>query len=256
MQEESCSNDELLFLFMGASNLARGYTLLKRYLSKYLGSKNIEFLNALGPGRGFCAKGGMFNFIYPPIQDCQVVEAAEKKTKNTRVVLITDLGNDLMYGVTADELIEYLDMLIDRILKWNAEIFLTSIHINIKKDISRRIFYILRFIFYPRSKINFEEADLLITKINLYLEEKTRKNKKVHLITGMESYAGSDKIHYSLLKMHKAWSKVTDEIFSTLNVPVTKKPVFIDGIISVLSNLKRLIFCDILGWKKKGQDFY
>ena len=161
-----------------------------------------------------------------------------------------------MYGVTADALIECLDMLIDRMLKWNAEIFLTSIHINIKKDISRTIFYILRFIFYPRSKINFEEADLLITKVNCYLEEKTRKNKKVHLITGMESYAGLDKIHYSLLKMHKAWSKVTDEIFWTLNVPVTKKLGLSDGITSVLANLKRLVFCDILGWNKKSRDFF
>jgi hypothetical protein len=256
MQEEPTSKDKLLFLFMGASNLARGYSLLTRYLSKCLEVKNIEFLNALGPGRGFCAKGGMFNFIYPPIQDCQVIEAVDQKTKNTRVVLITDLGNDLMYGVTADSLIECLDMLIDRMLKWNAEIFLTSIHINIKKDISRTIFYILRFIFYPRSKINFEEADLLITKVNCYLEEKTRKNKKVHLITGMESYVGLDKIHYSLLKMHKAWSKVTDEIFCALNIPATKKLGLTDGITSVLANLKRLIFCDILGWNKKGKDFF
>ena len=97
---------------------------------------------------------------------------------------------------------------------------------------------------------------MLVTKINFYLEEKTRKNKKVHLITGMESYTGLDKIHYSLLNMHKAWSKVTDEIFSTLNVPVTKKPLLIDGFISVLDNLKRLVFCDILGWNKKSREFF
>ena len=256
MQEEPSSKDKLLFLFMGASNLSRGYSLLTRYLSRCLGVQNIEFLNALGPGRGFCAKGGMFNFIYSPIQDCQIIEAVDKKTKIPRVVLITDLGNDLMYGVTPDALIECLDTLIDRMLKWNADIFLTSIHINMKKDISRRTFYILRFIFYPNSKINYEETDSFIIKVNEYLEEKTRKNQKVHLITGMESYTGLDKIHYSLLKMHKAWSKVTDEIFWTLNVPVTKKLGLSDGITSVLANLKRLVFCDMLGWNKKSRDFF
>ena len=80
MQEEPSSKDKLLFLFMGASNLSRGYSLLTRYLSRCLGVQNIEFLNALGPGRGFCAKGGMFNFIYQPIQDCQVIEAVDQKT--------------------------------------------------------------------------------------------------------------------------------------------------------------------------------
>ena len=73
MQEEPSSKDKLLFLFMGASNLSRGYSLLTRYLSRCLGVKNIEFLNALGPGRGFCAKGGIFNFIYPPIQDLSLI---------------------------------------------------------------------------------------------------------------------------------------------------------------------------------------
>ena len=104
--------------------------------------------------------------------------------------------------------------------------------------------------------MNYEETDSLIIKVNDYLEEKARNNKKVHLITGMESYAGLDKIHYSLLKMHKAWSKVTDEIFCAMNIPITKKLGLTDGITSVLANLKRLVFCDILEWNKKSREFF
>ncbi|MBC8283208.1 MAG: hypothetical protein H8E32_05285 [Nitrospinae bacterium] len=256
MQEEPSPEPKILFLLMGASNLARGYSLLTRHLSKCLGAGNSEFLNALGPGRGFCARGGMFNFTYPPIQDCRVMEAAEKKTKHTRAVLITDIGNDLMYGVTADVLIECLDTLIDRMLQWEAEIFLTSIHVDMKKDVSPATFFILRFIFYPASKVTYEETDSFIVKVNSYLEEKTRKNEKVHLITGMESYAGSDKIHYSLLKTHQAWSQVIEEILRVLNIPEKNTPRLIDGVISILANLKRLIFCDIFRWTKKGRDFF
>ena len=116
----------ILFLLMGASNLARGYSMLTRHISSCFGKNNTEFLNALGPGRGFCARGGMFNFTYPPIQDCRILEAANKKSCDTRVVLITDIGNDLMYGVSADTLIESLNGLIDRALQCDAEIFLTS----------------------------------------------------------------------------------------------------------------------------------
>ena len=256
MQEETSSDSPVLFLLLGASNLARGYSMLTRHLSQCPGK--TEFLNALGPGRGFCARGGMFNFTYSPILDSRVLESAEKKSKNAfhTAVLVTDIGNDLMYGISAETLIESLDAMIDRMLGWEANIFLTSIHVNLKKDVSPTTFLLLRFVFYPGSKVTFEEADMFVTKVNRYLEEKSRTNEKVHLITGMETFAGSDKIHFSLLKTHSAWSKVSDEIFKVINVSSQKRLGFIDAIKSITANLSRLIFCDMFRLKNKGREFF
>ena len=250
------SSPNILFLFMGASNLARGYSLLTRHISSCFGKNKTEFLNAFGPGRGFCARGGMFNFTYPPIQDCRILEVAKKKSCDTRAVLITDIGNDLMYGVLADTLIESLDGLIGRALQWDAEIFLTSIHVNLKKDVSPTMFFILKSFFYPGSSITYEEADLFITKVNGYLEEKARKNESVYLISGMKSFTGMDKIHYSFLKTHSAWEKIVNEICHVLKVPVQKKMRLADGISSIIANLYRLIFCDMFRFKKKGREYF
>lgn len=241
---------------MGASNLARGYSLLTRHISSCFGKNKVEFLNALGPGRGFCARGGMFNFTYPSIQDCRILDVAQKKSCDSRVVLITDIGNDLMYGVSAGTLIESLDGLIDKALQWDAEVFLTSIHVNLKKDVSQTTFFILKSFFYPGSNITYEETDLFIKQVNGYLKEKAGKNERVHLISGMESFAGADKIHYSLLKTHSAWEKVVDEIAQVLKIPVQKKLRLPDGIISILENLYRLIFCDMFRFKKKGREYF
>jgi hypothetical protein len=254
MQEDP--SDKILFLLMGASNLARGYSMFTRHISSCLEKNKTEFLNALGPGRGFCARGGMFNFTYPPIQDCRILDVAEKKSCDTRIVLITDIGNDLMYGVSADTLIESLDELIGRALQWDAEIFMTSIHVSLKKDVSRTTFFILKSFFYPGSSITYEETDLFIIKVNGYLEEKARKNERVHLISGMGSFAGADKIHYSLLKTHSAWEKVANEICKVLKVPAQNKMRLEDGIVSILENLYRLIFCDMFRFKKKGRQYF
>ena len=51
MQEETSSDSLVLFLLLGASNLARGYSMLTKHLSQC--GEKTEFLNALGPGRGF-----------------------------------------------------------------------------------------------------------------------------------------------------------------------------------------------------------
>ena len=241
---------------MGASNLARGYSLLTRHISSCFGKNKTEFLNALGPGRGFCARGGMFNFTYPPIQDCRILEVAKKKSCDTRAVLITDIGNDLMYGVLADTLIESLDGLIGRALQWDAEIFMTSIHVNLKKDVSPTMFFILKSFFYPGSSITYEEADMFIIKVNGYLEEKARQNERVYLISGMTSFIGMDKIHYSFLKTHLAWEKIANEICHVLKVPVQKKMRLADGISSIVANLYRLIFCDMFRFKKKGREYF
>jgi len=243
---------------MGASNLARGYSMLTHHLSECLEKNKTEFLNALGPGRGFCARGGIFNITYPPIQDCRIIESAEKKSKEAlhTVALLTDIGNDLMYGVSADTLIASLDIMIKEILKLDADIFLTSIHVNLQKDISSTIFLVLKFLLYPSSKVNYEEMNLSILQINDYLEDKVSENERVHLITGLEAFAGLDKIHYSLLKMHTAWSAVAEKIFRVINVPVQKKLRLMDGIKSIFSNLKRIIFCDMFFLKKKGREFF
>ena len=256
MQEETSSDSLVLFLLLGASNLARGYSMLTQHLSKC--REKTEFLNALGPGRGFCSRGGMFNFSYSPILVSRVIESAEKKSKNAfcTAVLITDIGNDLMYGVSAETLIDSLDAVIDRMLGWNANIFLTSIHVNLKKDLGPTTFFLLRFLFYPSSKITFEEADLLVTKLNRYLEEKSRINERVHLIAGMETFAGLDKIHFSILKAHSAWSKVANEIFKVIGFSSQKKIGFSDGVKSVVENLMRLTFSDIFRLKKKGSEFF
>ena len=246
----------IVFILMGASNLARGYSMLTRHISSCFGKNNTEFLNALGPGRGFCTRGGMFNFTYPPIQDCPILEAANKKSCDRQVVLITDIGNDLMYGVSADTLIESLDGLIDRALQCDAEIFLTSIHVNLKKDVSQTTFFILKFFFYPGSSITYKKTDLFIIKVNSYLKEKAGQNQRVHLISGMESFAGADKIHYSLLKTHSAWQKIANEICQVLKTPIKKKLRFTDAITSMLKNIYRLIFCDMFRFKKKGREYY
>ena len=153
-------------------------------------------------------------------------------------------------------LIASLDIMIDEILKWDADIFLTSIHVNLKKDISPTIFLVLRFLLFPSSKANYEEMDLSILQINDYLEDKVSENQRMHLITGLEAFAGLDKIHYSLLKTHAVWSAVAEKIFRVINVPVQRKLRLMDGIRSIFANLNRLIFYDMFFLKKKGREFF
>ena len=245
-----------LFVLLGASNLARGYSALTRHLSKNISTS--EFLNALGPGRGYCARGGLLNFTYSPIGECKVMESARAYAERgfRMTVLLTDIGNDIMYGVPESSLIECLDTLIEKSLQMNAEVFLTSIHVDVSKDMGKTSFKLLKSIFYPNSPVTFDQADSAVKKLNHYLAEKSLQNERVHLVSGLGEFCGMDKIHYGLFKSHLAWSRVANAMLLELGVTPAGKVGLGSMVASLCKNLNRLITSDMLRVIKKPKGFF
>ena len=249
-------HDRFLFVLLGASNLARGYSALIRHIPRNISSS--EFLNALGPGRGYCARGELLNFTYSPIGECGVMKSAKVYAERgfRMAVLLTDIGNDIMYGVPESTLIESLDTLIEKSLKMNAEVFMTSIHVDVSKDMGKTSFKLLKSIFYPNSPVTFDQADSAVKKLNHYLAEKSLQNERVHLVNGLGAFCGLDKIHYGLFKSHLAWSRIANAMLLELGV----KPVGNVGlgsmVASLCKNLNRLITSDMLRMIKKPKGFF
>ncbi len=252
----AADQDDFLFILLGASNLARGYSALTRKISQNI--SRVEFVNAMGPGRGYCARGGLFNFTYSPIGECRVMESAKAYAeRGSRIaVLLTDIGNDIMYGVPDPSLIKCLDRLIEKSLQWNAEVFVTSIHVDVSKDIGKASFKLLKAIFYPKSPVTFEQADAAVKKVNHYLEEKSRQNERVHCVSGLGAFCGMDKIHYSLQKSHLAWSRIADAMLSALGVASAGNVGPGSVIVSLFQGLNHLIASDMLRIRKKPKGFF
>ena len=250
------SDPAFLFVLLGASNLARGYSALIRHISQSISEG--QFINALGPGRGYCAKGGLLNFSYTPIGECKVMESAEVFAQQGQrvAVLFTDIGNDIMYGVPAEALVECLDILIGKAQRWNAEIFVTSIHVDISRDMGKTSFKLLQSIFYPKSPVTFDQADSAVKRVNHYLEEKAQQNRQIHLVSGLGAFCGLDKIHFSLLKSHLAWSRIANEILLALDVAPTGNIGPGSMAISLCGNLNRLIVSDMLRITKRPKGFF
>ncbi len=247
-----------LFVLLGASNLARGYSALTRHISQGISQGPAQFINALGPGRGYCTRGGLLNFSYTPIGECRVMESAEvfAQQGGRIAVLFTDIGNDIMYGVPGESLVKCLDALIEKARRWNAEIFVTSIHVDISRDMGKTSFKLLKALFYPKSSVTFDQADSAVKRVNHYLQKKSEQNEGVHLVSGLGAFCGLDKIHFSLLKSHLAWSRVANEMLLALDVAPAGNIGPGSMAISLCGNLSRLIASDMLGIKKREKGFF
>ncbi len=249
-------DSSILIILMGASNLARGYAGLANCLTRVLHPAPVEILHASGPGRAYCVEGGLFNVTYPPIGTCGIGSAVRERAagKSRVAALLTDIGNDIMYGVSADEIIRCLGNLIDELRGLGAGVLATSIHVDLERDVGETYFKILRSVFYPGSGIQFSEAASAVRQINAFLEESAKE--KITLLRGVKEYCGADKIHYSLFKSHRFWSEVAGELVRLVNGASPGRVSPVDMADSLCCYLCRLFFTDMLPLMKKGKGSY
>jgi len=241
-----------LFIFLGASNLARGYGALADCLIHCLSPDPVEILHALGPGRGYSAEGGIFNITYPPIGSSGILESAKRRKEKARkvIALITDIGNDIMYGVPAPEITACLGTLLQKLNALEAEVFIHPIPLDFSKDVSERQFRILRSIFYPHSRIDYLKAKEAVALVNGFLRD--RAGGRIHLLPSAKDFCGVDKIHYSIFRSHKAWSRVANEMLRIIPAKHAGKISWGSTLNSLFANMGRLVFCDMFSIKKKS----
>jgi len=246
----------VLFVFLGASNLARSYYGLKRCIARCLFPRPVSFVHALGPGRGYVRQGGILNATYSPILNCGILkEVGDRSVSNQQVVaLITDIGNDIMYGAPAEEIIGGLRSLFGTLQEMGAISLVTSIPVDLKNDVDEFYFRALRRIFFPNSPVEYHQASEAVRAINKFIFESS--NDKLKVIGGLEQYCGIDKIHYSLLKGGSAWSHIAGKLTDSLGVDTSPEINYSELVISLASNLARLFFSDMLGMMKKTKETF
>jgi len=250
------NQNSVLFVLLGASNLARSFYGLKRCIKRCILPRPADFVHAMGPGRGYVIRGGIFNVTYPPILNCGILETARNKRKKNQpvVALITDIGNDIMYGASPEEIIAGLQYLLNTFDEFATNIFITSIPIDLKNDIGEFYFRILRQIFFPKSPAEYSQTSKTIEIVNQFILQSS--NAKISVIDDMQQFCGIDKIHYSLLKSHLAWSHIAGDLTGTLDVNAPPKLNVSELVLSLANNFARILFIDILGMVNKTDETF
>ena len=240
------------FVLMGASNLARGYGALAHCFESCLAPDPVEILHAMGPGRGYCAEGGIFNVTYPAIGSSGILESISERAEKPRRVLalITDIGNDIMYGVSSRALTACLTTLLQKLNTFDAEVFVHPIPLDFSEDVSKSQFHILKSIFYPQSAIDYETAKGAVTTVNGFLQ--AQAGGRIHLLPSAKDFCGVDKIHYSIFCGHQAWSVVAHEMLRVLPGREAENISWCSSVNSLFANMGRLCFCDMTAIKQKS----
>src|SRR5439155_11570702 len=95
-------------VLLGASNLTLGFPMLVSELRAWLGSP-VEILCAHGHGRSYGLASRVLFRELPGIVECGLWRALASAPARPTLALLTDVGNDIMYGRDVEEIAGWVE---------------------------------------------------------------------------------------------------------------------------------------------------
>jgi hypothetical protein len=194
-------------VLLGASNLLRGFpTVLRRARAAWGGS--LDVLAALGLGRSYGMRSAVLFRTLPPILDCGLWPALSARPPAATRALVTDVGNDIIYGAPPDQILEWVDTCLVRLRDAGVEIVLTGLPLPRLERLSRAGYVALLSIVYPRHRwlpfaVALERARVVDAGVRALAER--------HAATFVPSpldWYGLDPIHVRPRRWRAAWSAI------------------------------------------------
>jgi hypothetical protein len=197
-------------VILGASNLSLGYPIVCRHLVES-SDKPLEIYSACGHGRSY---GKWSQFLYrgiPGIIQCELwnqlkIEQDKKSASSVRA-LITDVGNDLVYGKSVSQILEWLRFCLDQLKAYEADIIVTELPVESLMKLSRLRYELTRRLFFGGKSLCWDEMQSRILSLNEELIQLTNEYE-IRLIKPNSKWYGFDPIHIKKSQRFTAWKEI------------------------------------------------
>ena len=191
---------------LGASNVTLSITAIFQSLTSSYDAP-IEFLAAHGHGRSYGIETSVLGRRLPSIRDCGLWNALERREPRPTKVLLTDIGNDLIYGQTVDTLFGWVCDCVDRLASADNEIAVAQLPIVNFDRITPRKFAAMKRIFFPSCEVDLSALLERARKISQLLE-KEFSERSIRIVEPIASWYGWDPIHVRRRCWSEAWPAI------------------------------------------------
>jgi hypothetical protein len=196
---------------LGASNLTRG---LGTFVSTARGAwgPEIQVLAAHGHGRSYGAHSRVLIRTLPGILESGLWQKLESLPKVQTRALITDVGDDIMYGYSADRILAWVAEAISRLQPLTSDITLTNLPIAGIRRLSRPKYLAVRSILFPSNRLSHnrvletaEQVDAGLAKLSIA--------HGIRLLQLNPEWYGFDPIHIRHSQKRTAWQQILNVSF-------------------------------------------
>ena len=187
----------VLFALLGSSNLTIALPqALNHLLSRVKGTAMTVFV-AHGPGRSYGVDTGSFGIKFRALSRCQLLPAIEEAAKDNPAAhtwaLLTDIGNDIMHGVSVKHLMVRVRRTVERLRHLGATVGVTSLPVEGLAEIAPWKFRVARRLVYPLSRVPRDEVLSQVNAIQNELRDMESRSE-IQLLPARREWYGPGRV--------------------------------------------------------------
>ena len=190
-------------ILLGASNLTRSFPTVVATV-RQTWSEPVEIMAAMGHGRSYGQDSSVLGRKFSGIFPCALWQDLQNCPSLPTTALLTDIGNDMLYGVSPGQILNWVEGCLDRLEEVGAATIVTQLPADSIERLSERRFQFFRRILFARSKLTLADARVLVREINDRLTA-IGQRRQIPVISASGSWYGFDPIHVKRSVMRHAW---------------------------------------------------
>jgi hypothetical protein len=143
----------------------------------------------------------------PGIDGCGLWDHLDRSERLPTRALVTDIGNDIFYGASVNEIVGWVERSLDRLAQHNARIVMTLLPADNSQSISEGRFRLMRGIMFRSCRLELAEVRALILETNERLIAVARE-RSIDVVRQRALWYGFDPIHIRFAQWPRAWSEI------------------------------------------------
>ena len=194
-------------MLLGASNLTLGFGIVTRMIRNGFASP-VEVVAAIGHGRSYGTWSTVAVRSLPGIVNCRLWESLRSKPPVPTYALLTDIGNDLMYGYSPQQIANWVETCFERLSEVEATSIVTRLPIARVKLLSAWRYHATRLSFFPLHKpVSWKEMLRRACELDDRLFE-VAKRREAMIIEPPQEWYSVDPIHIRWTQRRRAWQEI------------------------------------------------
>jgi hypothetical protein len=191
---------------IGASNLTRGFQTVVS-TARTVWGPDVQIVAALGHGRSFGSTSAFLVRRLPGILHSGLWTDLESTPAVPTKALVTDVGNDILYGFSSNQILGWVDEAVTRLTRISTDIVLTGLPMESIRRLSPARFRIARSVLVPSSRLSHAQVVGTAEHVHAGLERLAR-DRGVRFVALRRAWYGLDPIHIRPALWQPAWQEI------------------------------------------------
>ena len=200
------SDPQRRFILLGASNIARSFSTVVSTCQQVCGQP-VDLMTASGHGRGYGLESWVLGRSLPSILECGLWDALATRPPLQTVSLLTDIGNDLVFGASPEQVASWVEQCLRRLARLSNRIIVTELPLASLVKLGAVRFRIMRTLLFPRSVLTAGVAAQHARELNERVVELATQYDAQRVCPAAQWY-GVDPIHVKRAYQTRAWQTI------------------------------------------------